>query len=337
MLPKMPDPTTPVPDEVAPGIWRLTFPIQNFLAHVNAYLIEAGGGYALVDCGWDNDECWALLRSQMDALNLPVHAIHTVVATHGHPDHTGMARRLREERDVEVWMHASEQAFIDYRRDDSSAELLERWLLRYGMPAVEASEMAGRVREGDRTTPLVKPTHILQGGEEMRLGAYAFQVHWTPGHTPGHVCLHDPATQTLLCGDHVLQDVAPNVALQPYDDENPMPGYISSLEWLAELPVERTLPGHGVPFHDPRERARTLVGHQLRRQAQLRTMLTDQPQTTYQLAAQVWADAKPNAWPDFNPRIRRNAMGTLAAHLELLAERGEARRIDDGAVAYAAP
>ncbi|HLY67766.1 MAG TPA: MBL fold metallo-hydrolase, partial [Chloroflexota bacterium] len=133
-----------VPTELAPGIWRLVFEMPwFFLKSVNAYLIRDREGYALVDCGMDNEECWTQLTEQLAALHVPLTAIHTILATHGHPDHTGMANRLRQQQvDTRVWLHASEEAFIDYRRGEHSTELLERWLVRYGVPTEEASDMA---------------------------------------------------------------------------------------------------------------------------------------------------------------------------------------------------
>jgi glyoxylase-like metal-dependent hydrolase (beta-lactamase superfamily II) len=327
----------PIPDEIAPGMWRLTFPIPTFLKAVNAYLIRDREGYAFVDCGMDTPECWAALGDQLAALNVPLTAIHTIVATHGHPDHTGMANRIRAESDASIWLHGSEVGFIEYRRGETSSALLHAWLLRYGVPREEASGMAANVREGDKATPEVQPTHLLEAGQELPIGDYTFEVQWTPGHTPGHVCFYEPARRMLLSGDHILQDVAPNVSLQPFSDENPMPGYLRSLEWLAEMPIDLTLPGHGLPFPSPRERATSLIAHQRDRQAQLRTLLTKQRQTAWELSAQVWANSKPNNWSQFQPRLRRNAMATLAAHLELLADQGDARRVEDGIVAYQAP
>jgi glyoxylase-like metal-dependent hydrolase (beta-lactamase superfamily II) len=332
----MPNHTTPAPDEVAPGIWRLIFPIPTYLKAVNAYLVRAGDGYAFVDCGMDTDECRQALVEQLAALNVAVGGIHTIVATHGHPDHTGMANHIREQSDADVLLHSSELPFIDYRRADNSRQLVHDWLLRYGVPAAEAADVASNIRDGDKATPAVQPTKLLEAGQQLPLGDYTFEVQWTPGHTPGHVCLYEPVRRMLLSGDHILQDVAPNVGLQPFSDENPMPGYLRSLEWLAEMPIETTLPGHGQPFPSPRERAMGLIGHQRDRQAHVRSLLVRQPQTAWELSAQVWADSKPNNWSQFSPRLRRNAMATLAAHLELLADRGQARRIDDGARSYAA-
>ncbi|HEX6512237.1 MAG TPA: MBL fold metallo-hydrolase, partial [Chloroflexota bacterium] len=60
----MPD-SSAVPEEVAPGIWRLIFPIPTFLKAVNAYLVRDREGYAFIDCGMDTDECWVLLDQQL--------------------------------------------------------------------------------------------------------------------------------------------------------------------------------------------------------------------------------------------------------------------------------
>lgn len=315
-------------------MWRLIFPIPTFLKQVNAYLVKDREGYAFVDCGMDTDECWLALTEQLAALDVPVSGIHTIIATHGHPDHTGMAERIRRDSGAAVWLHASELPFIEYRRSDSSSQLLHQWLLRFGVPATEAADVTAHVREGDKATPAVQPTHLLEAGQELPVGDYTFEAHWTPGHTPGHVCLYEAQRRMLLSGDHILQDVAPNVSLQPFSDENPMPGYLRSLEWLAEMPIDVTLPGHGQPFPSPRERAMALIGHQRDRQTHLRALLGGRPQTAWQLAEQVWANSTPNNWSQFAPRLRRNAVATLAAHLELLAEQGEARRIEDSAVAY---
>jgi glyoxylase-like metal-dependent hydrolase (beta-lactamase superfamily II) len=324
------------PPEMAPGIWRIFFDMPwHFLKSVNGYLVRDTDGFVLVDCGLDHDDLWASLLAQLEALKVPLSAIHTLVPTHAHPDHTGLANRLMAETDVAVLLHEHEIGFIDYRRNDAATPVVQAWLRRFGVPEEEVEPMLGQVRQGDRDTPGLAATRVLQGGEELRFGAYAFEVRWTPGHTPGHVCLYDPASQVLLCGDHILQDVAPNVGLLPYSDDNPMPGYLASMEWLRALDVKTVLPGHGDRMQDLAGRARQLIGHQLDRREQLLSLLGPQPQTAYQLAAIVWAETVPNTWADFNPRIRRNAIATLGAHLELLADEGRiARVVDDGTIAY---
>lgn len=57
------------------------------------------------------------------------------------------------------------------------------------------------------------------------------------------------------------------------------------------------------------------------------------PQTAYELGAQVWADPNALSWPSFG-RLRRNAINTLAAHLELLRDQGRAVRSEEPPFRY---
>jgi glyoxylase-like metal-dependent hydrolase (beta-lactamase superfamily II) len=154
-------------------------------------------------------------------------------------------------------------------------------------------------------------------------------VVWTPGHTPGHVCFVDEATATILCGDHVLPTVSPNIGMHPDSDLNPLPGYLASLEEFASSAYRAALPGHGQALFDIQGRARELWGKQMERREKLLDMLTADGLTPYQLGERVWADSKPLSWPDFRGHIRRNAIATLLAHLELMRDEGKVERSED--------
>ncbi len=177
----------------------------------------------------------------------------------------------------------------------------------------------------------------LAAGDVIPVGAYTFQVMWTPGHTPGHICLYEPSHQFIIAGDHILEHVAPNVGLQPYSSHNPLPGYLQSLEQLESLSIRLALPGHGTPFTDLKVRARELRAHQQERRSQLLALLTATPKTAYELAAQVWTNSRPRNWHQFGSLLRRNAVATVAAHLELLAQDGRIARYEDEAVRFARP
>jgi glyoxylase-like metal-dependent hydrolase (beta-lactamase superfamily II) len=324
-------------DEIAPGIFRLELPMRSsFMRAVNVYLVRDQDGFALVDCGLEMEEAWTALVDQLAALGVSSGAIHTLIGTHGHPDHVGLAERLRT-AGARLWLHGADERFMQRRAalGDGQAGDLVRWLVRHGFPTGEAQEVP-RVYASSRLG--MSPPGVdraLEGGEALELGDYRFEVLWTPGHTPGHICLLEPSQELLLSGDHILPHVAPNVSLHPDSDENPMPAYLESLEMLAELPIRLALPGHGHPFGDLAARARGLHRQQIDRQAELLRYLHDGPQTTYELAARVWRDSKPQTWREFRPVLRRNAVGTLAAHLEMLVDRRLATRLEDECVRYA--
>ena len=326
------------PIEVASGVWRLNLPIgSHFLRSVNVYLLRDGDGCVLIDCGQDIDECWLSLTRQLPLLGVPLSAIHTVILTHGHRDHYGLATRVRELSGARLWLHEEDVAFMQHRwlREDSNAILLA-WLLRYGFPEEESREVARKMGAVRQEVVALEPDRILRGGEDVSVGGFHFGVQWTPGHTPGHICLYEHQRHLLLCGDHVLRQVAPNVSLQPYADSNPMPGYLASLEQIVRLPATLSLPGHGDPFEDVQARAKELLDHQLGRRARLVALLTEKPVTAYDLAGQVWADSRPTSWAAFSGPLRRNAVATLAAHLEMLADEGLVGRHEDGQVRFSA-
>jgi len=68
----------------------------------------------------------------------------------------------------------------------------------------------------------------------------------TPGHTAGHLSVHDPASRLLITGDALVGEggTLSGPASQFSAD---MPTAITSVAKLAELDVQRTLVSHGFP------------------------------------------------------------------------------------------
>jgi glyoxylase-like metal-dependent hydrolase (beta-lactamase superfamily II) len=81
--------------EVAPGIKWLRPAIAVPPDHVNVYLIEDTDGWTVLDTGLGTDDCrnaWeALLRGRMTGQRLT-----SMVVTHFHPDHFGLAGWLAD-------------------------------------------------------------------------------------------------------------------------------------------------------------------------------------------------------------------------------------------------
>jgi len=325
-------------DEVAPGLWRLPMPIPGHtLGGVCAFLVRDHDGYALIDSGMDTPPCAEALETHLAALGVPLAALHTIVATHCHPDHLGQASKLRVRSGARIWLHAQDAPLVRPLQPLGDADLgaLVVWLARYGFPPDEAEQAREAVDTGQGATYLLEPDRLLEGGEVLEVGPYRFEVVWTPGHTPGHVCLYEPTRRLLLTGDHLFAKAAPNVRLMSFSPIDTMGRYVASLERIAALPAQRALPAHGEPFEQVADRAGQVIRHQLDRRERLRSMMTDHPQTAYQLAQIVWGPGARTTWDTFHGRLRRNAALTLAAHLEQLALDGEIGRVDaDGVVGF---
>ena len=93
------DNVLPPVEQVRPGLWSMPVPIPNNpLRYVLVYVLELdGGGVAIVDAGWNTDEAWS--APQRRARGRPAACIadvRAVLVTHIHPDHYGLAGRVRE-------------------------------------------------------------------------------------------------------------------------------------------------------------------------------------------------------------------------------------------------
>lgn len=83
------------------------------------------------------------------------------------------------------------------------------------------------------------PTKILRDGDTINLGGRCVQALHTPGHSPGHLCFWEPARGFLFTGDLVYKDTL--FAYYPSTDPQ---AYLTSLEKVAALPVQRVFPAH---------------------------------------------------------------------------------------------
>jgi glyoxylase-like metal-dependent hydrolase (beta-lactamase superfamily II) len=327
--------------ELATGLWRLDLPIpRHTLGGIHPYLVRDGDGFSLVDCGMDIPECRVALEMQLPALGAPFSSIHRVIATHGHVDHAGLGPRIRSLGGAEVWLHRADLPMVS--PEGVSAEqdwgVLKRWLERYGFSPADAVAASQSVEEASGETIVIEPDRLLDGGETLAIGPYHFEVVWTPGHTPGHVCLHERSLGLVLCGDHLFANAAPNIRLMPHSPITIMPDYLESVRRVGALGAANGLPGHGPTFTDVSSRAQQVLKHQFDRQQQLLSLLGPQPRTAHDLAVQVWSGERPGrGWSRFHGRLRRNAALLLAAHLEWLALDGRIRRHEDGVIAFSLP
>jgi len=68
----------------------------------------------------------------------------------------------------------------------------------------------------------------------------------TPGHTPGHIAVHDDVAGVLAVGDAVVTKPDGDLTLMPTSED--MAGARASLGAFAGLSFDTLLPGHGAPI-----------------------------------------------------------------------------------------
>ncbi|MEU4089706.1 MBL fold metallo-hydrolase [Streptomyces aureus] len=349
------------------GVRSIRVPIpDNPLGHTLVYLVTTDAGPVLVDTGWDDPASWDTLTRGITACGTSVEEIHGVVITHHHPDHHGLSGRVREASGAWIAMHAADTAIVRRTRENRP----ERWFA-YMAAKLEASgapeEHIAPLREADRpsrrpgTLPGFSPAlpdREIVPGELLPLPGRRLRAIWTPGHTPGHVCLHLeeahparlPGNGRLFSGDHLLPRITPHIGLYEDPDthgrpptENgieslgeiadPLGDYLDSLERVGRLAPAEVLPAHQHVFTDAPSRVAELLAHHEERLDGLLTLLST-PLTPWQLAERMeWN----RPWAEIPYGSRNIAVSEAEAHIRRLVKLGRAEAVPGSdPVTYAA-
>jgi len=305
------------------------------LAHVNTYLIQGDNGYLLVDTAWNTDEAFDSLQKQLAEIGADIRDISQILVTHVHPDHYGMAGRIKQLSGAELALHDIEKGFIEsrYINMDELLEQTAHWLGINGAPPDDTADMRNATLGLKQYIVPTYPDVTLHGGETMATGMFTFQVLWTPGHSSGHVCLYEPERKVLISGDHILPTITPNVSKHPQSIDNPLGKYLDSLDDLKKLDVELILPGHEKPFTQLRPRIDELIQHHEERILEILATLEGEPKTAYQIARGItWGIA--DSWQKIPLFHRRMAIFETLAHLELMTMNGQIGQISKDSIIY---
>lgn len=122
---------------------------------------------AVIDPG---DEADRILRTLADAKL----TVTQIINTHGHFDHVGANRRMKQATGAPILIHALDAPML---------RLLSSSAAAWGMSA-------------ENSPP---PDRTIDEGDTISVGSITFKVIHTPGHTPGGVSLH--ADGYLFVGD----------------------------------------------------------------------------------------------------------------------------------------
>ncbi len=224
--------------------------------HTNCILIGEEE-YLLIDPGSDLPGELDSLCDQIDQLSDMGAKMRAIVVTHSHPDHVDGVGYVRERYGAPVWAHEATAAQVDFDVDR-------------------------RLAEGDIID--------LEGDPGWRV-----HVMHTPGHDPGHLCLYEETTRTLVAADMVAN---PGTIVVSEQYGGNMDQFIASLERLMAMDEPRLIiPSHGWPvgraeqiFHKHRD-------HRLWRENKIREAYDAGHREFKALLAAAYDDAKPEAMP----------------------------------------
>jgi glyoxylase-like metal-dependent hydrolase (beta-lactamase superfamily II) len=287
-----------------------------------SYLIKSPGGCTIIDAGWDTPEAIAAWEGQLKQLGLGFEDIDQVIITHLHPDHYGLAGKLREMGRARIIMSAleAEQLNARYENYQQLLEEVASFLRLHGVPAGELSGLRGASLPALDWVVKARPDQVVEEGDVIQTGPLALQVLSTPGHSRGHICLYAAGQRLLFSGDHVLPTITPNISLNPQSSANPLADYLEALGKIKELEVNLVLPAHEFAFSNLAERIREIEVHHQRRLAEILGLLEEEPKTAYAIAPFVNWDTGP--WESLSNWDRRAALMETLAHLEFLQHEG---------------
>jgi len=179
----------------------------------NCYLVRHPNASEalLIDPG---DEAERLIEA-LTALEVTIPAI---LITHTHIDHIGAVAALARHTGAPVYCPSIERAVLA----DIDASVKDFGLS--GFESYEADE-------------------LLSGGEHLTLAGLEIEIHFTPGHSPGHLTYALPEQEVLLDGDVLFRGSVGRVDL-PGGDWATLLASISGLI-DAYPPQTVVFPGHG--------------------------------------------------------------------------------------------
>ena len=300
--------------EIHPGVHELRLPIPFEDGTVNCFFLTGDGHVDMIDCGMREDDSLALIRAALKHLG---GHLRRLVVTHIHPDHYGAAGVLINEFGAELYLHRLEIPLVHprYLELETLVEEVGRWLEMNGVPAPQAEEMKNSSR---MLRDYVLPGHVdvqLDGAETLELGNRRLRVEWTPGHSPGHICLFDADDGLLFAGDQLLPDVSPNIGLHPQSTPNPLDEYLAALVRLRDLEPSLVLPAHGRPFNDVEPRVQKMFDHHRRRKEQIEEIVGGRECSGWDVAIELWGERRMT-------HEKRGALQEALAHLQSLAVDG---------------
>ena len=145
--------------------------------------------------------------------------IEKLLITHGHIDHCGLAGVLAERLGVPIeGPHPADKFWIDSNPVTGA---------QYGIAGATA----------------FTPDRWLAQGDQVTVGELTFDVYHCPGHTPGHVVFHHPASDLAIVGDVLFQGSIGRTDFPRGDHDQLIRSVVEKLWPLGDDTA--FVPGHG--------------------------------------------------------------------------------------------
>lgn len=219
---------------------------------------------------------------------------------------------------------------------DENIDATNALFAEFGVPDDLIAKQTAVRRRWLQDDPLCEATrveHAVEEGDRIEAGGLRFEVIHAPGHTAGHLLLHEPQTGVLVTGDHLMGDAVPFTDTylldEPPDPVDPLrrrprfrglPAYFASLRRLRRQSFSAILPAHGGVIERPAraiEEAMLFYDVRVQRIERVLARLTQHDRGV--TAWEIWQQLFPKADPVLQMRTR---MLMVIGGLDVLGDAG---------------
>ncbi len=196
------------------------------------YIIQ-DKGTIFVDCGPPNK--LANFVKGMQEVSIDPKEVKLIVNTHGHYDHIGSAKVIKDTTGAQIAMHAPDK----------------EWLEKSINPVITGVTAWGKIMSKITSHPHINETivDIILGDEDFSLVPFgvAGKVVYTPGHTMGSVSILLETGEAFI-GDLAMSGLPLRLSLGLPIFAEDIKKAKESISMLLEKGAKTFYPGHGNPF-----------------------------------------------------------------------------------------
>lgn len=202
------------------------------LGFVTCYLLASNNHYILVDAGYPKKE--HLLWKFLGAREIDPADIRLIIITHGHVDHVGSLKPIKEKTGASVMIHESEGPLLARGRTPG-VNFTKKWLAKIAR------------MENGVDVDAVDPDIAITGETPLNEYGIPGRVIPTPGHTAGSLSV-------IVDGEHaIIGDIAMKLPLISGGSYKPVVAedlkqVFGSWQKLLDEGVKTFYPAHGKPF-----------------------------------------------------------------------------------------
>jgi len=310
--------------DLAPGIRWLRLPLPYRLDHVNIYLLENDGGWTALDSGLGDDACKQAWEAAL-AGPLKGQGLKSLIVSHFHPDHVGLAAWLCRRFGLGLTMPRPEylhSLMLQWAPAGYGEEVFRPFYRRHGLSSEATGIVLSRGHEYlRRTTGVPASYYRIKHGDTLAVGARNFHVLTGGGHSLEQAMLYAPQERLFLAADQVIARISPNVSVHPMEPDLDALGiYLASLRAIkaSVAPDVLVLPGHGLPFHGLHDRVEELITHHAVRCNEIAAACKQVPRSVAEIVPFLFTRALDAHQTGF-------AFGEVLAHVNHMLARGELR------------